>query len=40
MQKIFLATPDEDKEKGRFYKFKKRIGKFRDDLKKDIPAKL
>ena len=36
MQKIFLPTPDDSGKMGsRFNKFRKTIGKFRDDLKKN-----
>ena len=35
MQKIFLATPDDGEMGGRFNKFRKSIGKFRDDFKKN-----
>ena len=35
MHKMFVSTPDDDKVGGRFNKFKKSIGNFRDDYKKN-----
>ena len=35
MQKIFVSTPDDDEVGGRFNKFRKSIGKFRNDCKKN-----
>ena len=35
IQKVFAPTPDDGEVGGRFNKFKKSIGKFRDDYKKN-----